>query len=86
VDCAYPEGQCNCSETLPVSTGPVWQCFSPKGGCPEPRPRFGSACSQPSLTCDYGACAGGVAMDCNGGYWQPAGVACPAVRPAPGTP
>jgi hypothetical protein len=47
-------------------------------GCPEPRPRIGAACTQSGLECDYGACFGGVALDCQGGYWQQAQVACPA--------
>jgi hypothetical protein len=77
-DCAYAEGQCNCADSLPISTGgPTWMCFSPKG-CPEPRPRIGSACSQPSQTCDYGGCSQGASIACNDGYWQLQLVPCPA--------
>ena len=80
LDCAYPQGECNCS-TLggpaePEAGGPVWQCFSP-GNCPEPRPRIGSPCSQPNQQCDYGACSGGVALQCTNGYWQRTTVPCP---------
>jgi hypothetical protein len=78
LDCAYPEGQCNCADTLPVSTGgPVWQCTMPSSGCPEPRPDIGSPCSQPGQSCDYGACAGGAAVECNEGRWQEMLVPCP---------
>jgi hypothetical protein len=62
LDCAYPEGQCDCGQKG-HSGPPVWSCFSP-AGCPQPRPRFGSACAQDGLYCDYGACAGGAAEQC----------------------
>jgi hypothetical protein len=78
LDCAYPEGQCNCALTLPAGGAtPVWQCVTPAASCPEPRPRIGSACTQDGLQCDYGACIGGVAVECKDGYWQEAPVACP---------
>jgi hypothetical protein len=79
LDCSYPEGQCNCAETLPVSTGgPVWQCATPAPGCPSPRPDIGSACTQTGLECDYGACTGGVMLQCKDGYWQEVVTPCPA--------
>jgi hypothetical protein len=62
LDCAYPEGQCDCGHTDDAGLL-VWSCFSP-AGCPEPRPRIGSACAQDGLLCDYGVCAGGVAEQC----------------------
>ena len=78
LDCAYAEGECNCADTLPVSQqGPVWQCVTPPQGCPEPRPRLGSACSQAGLSCDYGACTGGIALVCTDGYWQQEQTGCP---------
>jgi hypothetical protein len=78
LDCAYSEGQCNCTYTLPVGGGPYWKCFTPAGGCPDPRPRIGSACSAPStLSCDYGACAGGIELQCADGYWKEEAVPCP---------
>jgi hypothetical protein len=83
LDCAYPEGQCNCASQLPVGTTTVWQCSTPSGDCPEPRSRLGTACTNDGQSCDYGACAGGVAEICQGGYWQREGVACPAVAGAP---
>jgi hypothetical protein len=78
LDCSYLKGQCNCAGTLPVSTmGPVWQCSIPAQGCPNPRPRIGDACVQPGLSCNYGACAGGVELDCTDGFWRQALVPCP---------
>ncbi|HEX8790809.1 MAG TPA: hypothetical protein VF765_07640 [Polyangiaceae bacterium] len=78
--CPYAEGECNCSFTTPSGTGttPTWQCFAPKG-CPEPRPRIGDACTatQEGLSCDYGACAGGVSVTCTGGFWTWTMTACP---------
>ncbi|HEX8794568.1 MAG TPA: hypothetical protein VF765_26665 [Polyangiaceae bacterium] len=79
LDCAYPEGQCNCAQTVPVTRpNPVWQCSTPASGCPEPRPREGTTCTSPGLTCDYGACRGGVSLECSDGYWRVAVVPCPA--------
>jgi hypothetical protein len=78
-DCAYPEGQCDCTYlTLTANGTPVWQCVTPPSSCPEPRPRIGSACTQDGLQCDYGACIGGAAVQCKDGIWQQFGVACPA--------
>jgi hypothetical protein len=77
LDCAYKEGQCDCAFTLPTGgVSPVWQCASPPG-CPEPRPRIGSSCTQQGLSCDYGACTGGVEVQCTGGVWQQMQTACP---------
>jgi hypothetical protein len=79
LDCAYPQGQCNCTYTLPVGGNmPVWTCFTPTN-CPEPRPRIGSACSSSGTTapCDYGACSGGIELQCSGGYWKEVLVPCP---------
>jgi hypothetical protein len=61
--------------------GPIWQCFTPASGCPNPRPDLGTACSDDGLTCDYGSCNGGIAEICQGGYWQEQQTACPAARP-----
>jgi hypothetical protein len=79
LDCAYPQGQCNCSPTVPVSSpGPVWQCATPAQGCPDPRPDIGDGCSQPGLSCNYGACTGGIDLQCVDGYWQREVTPCPA--------
>ena len=77
LDCSYAEGQCNCARTFPARMLPTWQCAMPAKGCPEPRPLLGSSCSDANLRCDYGACAGGIAMACRQGYWQQAFVVCP---------
>jgi hypothetical protein len=74
-DCDYPEGRCACA----VPAGPVpldasaaaeWLCQDPAPGCPQPRPRLGSACTsaQDGVLCDYGACSafGGTAETCAG--------------------
>jgi hypothetical protein len=91
ISCYYPEARCSCAVScssggfcpapldggMPPST---WQCDLPpeNSGCPVPRPRAGDACATPALSCDYGSCSGGVALQCNTGYWQIVGVACPA--------
>jgi len=78
LDCSYAQGQCNCAPTTPpTGLGSVWQCTMPATGCPEPRPRIGSSCAMPGLKCDYGACHGGVQLDCMNGLWAEEFVACP---------
>lgn len=87
--CDYPQGRCAC--TVPAGPGfpadasavAEWICQDPAPGCPEPRPRVGSTCSQEGLECDYGACTvpGGNSETCQGGLWIEGGVACPAARP-----
>lgn len=70
LSCSYTQAQCNCYE-IPNSS-PVkleWQCAVPAAGCPLPRPALGSSCSQPGLTCDYGACTGGSEQSCLNGVW-----------------
>ena len=49
----------------------------PAAGCPEPRPRIGSSCTQPGLSCDYGSCTGGVLLQCTDGSWQMVDTPCP---------
>jgi hypothetical protein len=79
LDCAYAEGQCNCArEALSANQNAIWQCATPSPGCPEPRPRLGDACAQAGLSCDYGACNGGIDVACTDGAWQRAETACPA--------
>ncbi len=85
--CDYPQGRCACSDT---SFGPTpadasaeaeWICQVPVSGCPEPRPRLGTACSQEGLDCDYGTCGvipGGTAEACTNGIWVEELTACPA--------
>jgi hypothetical protein len=52
-----------------------WSCSSPLD-CPEPRPRIGDACTDPGVTCDYGACFGAPLLECQGGIWIEQDVAC----------
>jgi hypothetical protein len=80
--CAYPAGTCTCAAAgAAVSTdaGIHWTCFPAQPGCPTPRPDIGSACPATTTpnTCDYGACSGGVAVECEAGTWQVAMTACP---------
>ena len=78
LDCAYPEGQCNCTRSGPVvRQEPAWVCTPTSAGCPAPRPDLGTACSQPGLVCDYGGCSGGVNEICKDGYWQDQPTPCP---------
>jgi hypothetical protein len=77
--CAYAQGSCYCSLGAgPVSMGPPkWLCVATPAGCPGPRPNIGEACSEPGLSCDYGACLGGVELACQNGQWQEQAVPCP---------
>src|SRR5262249_15663356 len=78
LDCAYPQGQCNCALSLPVGGhNPVWQCTTPTTGCPEPRAPRGSPCTQDGLSCNYGGCTGGVAEQCKNGVWHQELLPCP---------
>jgi len=86
LECDYAQGRCVCSlgfgGPVPLDAGSGhWSCEAPPKGCPQPRPRLGSACTVPSsLSCDYGACilSGGVTMQCQGGIWVETPTACPA--------
>jgi hypothetical protein len=87
--CNYPQGRCECTVSgglvpLDASAVATWQCQDPSVGCPIPRAPLGSACTQPNLNCDYGACfiQGGSAETCTNGVWKQSFVACPAVAGA----
>jgi hypothetical protein len=72
--CAYAQGTCICTSDpggLPMEGNtPVWSCEAITPGCPGPLPQLGAACSvDPTTTCDYGICSGGVALDCTNGFW-----------------
>jgi len=69
LDCAYSEGQCNCARGN-LRLDAIWLCTPTSAGCASPRPRLGSACTSTGLSCDYGACSGGVAETCRNGFWQ----------------
>jgi hypothetical protein len=80
LDCGYAQGQCNCDiEPESAKLGPVWLCTTPAAGCPDPRPNIGASCTQPGLSCDYGACTGGIELQCTDGTWQEEATACPAL-------
>ncbi len=48
--------------------GPMWT-EGPQGGCPDARPRFGSACEAPGLVCNYGD-PSGLLLECVQDVWQ----------------
>jgi hypothetical protein len=82
LSCSYAQGVCDCTEgfggvEVPVNTdGGVsgyWSC-EPEPGCPYPRPRVGSACSNEGTYCTYEAC--GYEQTCTGGVWQGQAEAC----------
>jgi hypothetical protein len=85
--CDYPEGRCACGtppgpvQFFDGSVASVWECENPSTpGCPQPRPRLGSACMEEGLSCDYGGCGevpGGNAEACKGGIWVTTFVGCP---------
>jgi hypothetical protein len=68
---------------------PTWSCDTPaedtddmlvpENGCPVPRPRIGSACSDADFekSCNYGYCQGGVAILCTSNVWQVETIDCP---------
>jgi hypothetical protein len=86
LECTYPEGLCACAPTggppvVDASAITAWACQDPAPGCPQPRPRLGTPCSQDGQQCDYGACTipGGTAEACQGGLWVESAVHCPPV-------
>jgi hypothetical protein len=81
--CAYPAGTCTCGSSGPPMVsldggafGPTWHCAPATAACPSPRPDIGTPCSG-SQSCDYGACAGGIALECTDGAWQQTSTPCP---------
>jgi hypothetical protein len=82
--CSYPQGFCGCSigsggpypeDAAAVAT---WICDAPATGCPMPRPKLGTPCSQDNLECDYSPCSlpSGVSLICQSGAWQDAPYGC----------
>jgi hypothetical protein len=84
--CTYPEGRCacdSCASDSPNGGTQQWKCetWETPVGCPEPRPLFGTSCSNEGQECDYGpACCDdaniGPAMTCAGGYWTDSAEGC----------
>ena len=76
--CSYPQGFCGCSAGMggpyPADASAVatWICESPAAGCPQPRPKLGTSCSQEGLECDYASCGlpTGASIVCQSGAWQ----------------
>lgn len=76
--CSYPQGFCGCSVgsggPYPEDASAVatWICDAPAQGCPQPRPKLGTACSQEGLECDYSSCSlpSGASIVCQNGAWQ----------------
>jgi hypothetical protein len=75
--CHYALGQCYCGQLIgppmaPASDGGIpdqtWSCDVPGQGCPQPRPRLGTACTLEGQSCTYQSCAFG--QQCAGGLWQ----------------
>ena len=79
LSCAYPQGECICTKSFGglQRTTPAWDCFPAQSGCPAPRPDIGSACTQQGQQCNYGACSGGVSLECDGTSWQQTFTPCP---------
>jgi hypothetical protein len=82
--CGYPAGTCSCGSEGPIMisldgsvAGPTWHCVAATPACPSPRPRLGTTCPTDGQFCDYGACVGGIAIQCTAGTWQEAFTACP---------
>ncbi len=82
--CGYPAGTCSCGSEGPIEinidggfAGPTWHCMPATSVCPSPRPRLGTGCPSDGQFCNYGACVGGIAIQCTAGAWQEAFTACP---------
>jgi len=81
--CDYPQGTCGCTDYF---GGPVpadaaaaarWYCDNPAPGCPMPRPRIGSPCSQEGQECNYSPCTpSGTGTLCQNGTWHEQMIAC----------
>jgi hypothetical protein len=82
--CSYPQGFCGCAVPQfgpypeDASAAAVWVCDQPEPGCPQPRPKLGSACTQENQACDYGTCSlpTGTSMICKNGAWENAPFGC----------
>lgn len=79
VTCVYPEGFCGCGigcgggggAPAPRDVQGFFTCLPTVPGCPEPRPRSGTACEDASTYCSYGfACGCGQDLQCSGGTWS----------------
>jgi hypothetical protein len=78
LECDYTFARCFCNDPFgppPPDSGitPTWGCDDPGPGCPQPRPRLGSACTG-QQTCNYETCSYGEV--CMGGYWTGEAAGC----------
>ncbi len=82
--CSYSQGFCGCSvggggpypeDAAAVAT---WMCDAPESGCPTPRPKLGTSCSNEGLQCDYSTCSlpTGASVTCTNGAWQNSQYGC----------
>jgi hypothetical protein len=108
--CDYPDRRCECAQNAPVpGWAAKWKCQSPQQSddpltvtdmrCPTPRPRLGTLCYAPGISCDYGVCKihGGNQQGCvpfdegakalDRGRWvdEPVDCSCPTTVPVANT-
>ncbi len=87
ISCAYGQGTCSCGvycgpqypvgHTCEAGTPNTWHCEGGGGqGCPEVRPRVGSACASDKLSCSYGDC-NSISVVCQAGLWHTQHYGCP---------
>lgn len=82
-ECTYPDGRCVCVPLPSAPSSAAWVCDDPAPGCPQPRPRLGSACDEGQYAeCGYGELGqcempGGVMLECDSGYWTIGNPICP---------
>jgi hypothetical protein len=83
VTCVYLGSAFTCSSScggpIRVGQGDTWCVTALEPGCPSLVPNLGTECATQGLVCQYNDCAaGGIAISCDDGIWQPGGGgACP---------
>jgi hypothetical protein len=75
--CVYPEGMCGCLPCMgDGAMAKEWACqtYPTPDGCPEPRPRVGTPCTQEGKSCSYGGICdvtGSIPiLQCQNGAWH----------------
>ena len=85
--CGYQQGTCSCAvycgpqyplgHACDAGTPTTWHCEGGGGmGCPDGRPRIGSACATDQQACSYGDC-NSIGVVCQSGTWHSALHGCP---------
>jgi hypothetical protein len=75
--CYFYAGTCLCVPFADSGDGSRWACQPLTEGCPSPAPTQGSACPDPGLLCEYGACIGdGKSFECGDSVWEGQAIAC----------